>query len=77
MILVFTNGTRGFLALPKPLFASECDDNNAAGYRQDGSTECTRTIRDLASACETLVVLSARSYYEGFKVAKVPVIRIV
>lgn len=42
-----------------------------AGYRQDGSTECTRTITDLASACETLAVLSARSYYQGFKVAKV------
>lgn len=41
------------------------------GYRQDGSTECTRTITDLASACQTLAVLNARSYYEGFKVAKV------
>ncbi|KAJ7370570.1 Tectonic-1 [Desmophyllum pertusum] len=72
VILVFTNGARGFLALPRPLLGSECDDNNAAGYRQDGSTECTRTITDLASACTTLPVLSARSYYEGFKVAKNP-----
>ena len=31
VILIFTNGARGFLALPKPLFGSECDDNNAAG----------------------------------------------
>lgn len=31
MLLIFTNGARGFLALPKPLFGSECDDNNAAG----------------------------------------------
>jgi len=41
------------------------------GYRQDGSTECTRTITDLASACQTLAVLNAKSYYEGFSVAKV------
>ena len=31
VVLVFTNGARGFLALPRPLFGSECDDNNAAG----------------------------------------------
>ena len=41
------------------------------GYRQDGSTECTRIITDLASACQTLAVLNAKSYFEGFKVAKV------
>ena len=31
VILVFDNGARGFLSLPRPLFGSECDDNNAAG----------------------------------------------
>jgi len=41
------------------------------GYRQDGSTECTRTITDLASACQTLAALNAKSYFEGFRVAKV------
>lgn len=42
-----------------------------SAYREDSSTECTRTITSLASACETLPVLSALSYYQGFKVAKV------
>ena len=31
VLLVFDNGARGFLSLPKPLFGSECDDNNPAG----------------------------------------------
>ena len=31
MVLVFDNGARGFLSLPRPLFGSECDDHNAAG----------------------------------------------
>ena len=31
MLLVFENGARGFLSLPRPFFGSECDDNNAAG----------------------------------------------
>lgn len=31
VILVFENGARGFLSLPRPFFGSECDDNNAAG----------------------------------------------
>ena len=31
MLLAFDNGARGFLSLPRPLFGSECDDNNAAG----------------------------------------------
>jgi len=39
VILIFTNGARGFLALPKPLFGSECDDNNAAGMY------CCSTVR--------------------------------
>ena len=42
-----------------------------AGYREDSSTDCSRTITDLASQCETLEVLAARSYYQGFKVANV------
>ncbi|KAK2568357.1 hypothetical protein P5673_007378 [Acropora cervicornis] len=52
VLLVFDNGARGFLSLPKPLFGSECDDNNPAGYREDNSTECTRTITVLESECE-------------------------
>lgn len=74
VILVFDNGASGFLSLPRPLFGSECDDNNPAAYREDSSTECTRTITSLASACETLPVLSALSYYQGFKVAKNPAV---
>lgn len=31
VLLVFDSGARGFLSLPKPLFGSECDDNNPAG----------------------------------------------
>lgn len=31
VILVFDNGASGFLSLPRPLFGSECDDNNPAG----------------------------------------------
>lgn len=71
--LVFDNGVRGFLSLPRPLFGSECDDNNPAGYRENNSTECSRTIPVLASACEDLSVLSARSYL-GFKVIKNPAV---
>ena len=34
VLLVFNNGARGFLSFPKPLFGSECNDNNPAGvYR--------------------------------------------
>ena len=43
---------------------------NLSGYRENNSTECSRTIPVLASACEDLSVLSARSYL-GFKVIKV------
>ena len=42
-----------------------------AGFLRDGSSECTRSITDLAAQCSTLPTLSARSYYQGFKVAKV------
>ena len=41
------------------------------GYRQDASAECTRTITDLTTECESNAVLSARSYFEGFEVVKV------
>ncbi|XP_068725456.1 tectonic-3-like [Montipora capricornis] len=71
VLLIFDSGARGFLSLPKPLFGNECDDNNPAGYREDESTECTRTITELASECETSPVINAKSNYQGFKVAKV------
>lgn len=41
------------------------------GYRQDASTECTRTIADLSTECESNPILSARSYFTGFEVVKV------
>ncbi|CAH3171293.1 unnamed protein product [Porites lobata] len=73
VLLLFNNGAKGFLSFPKPLFGSECNDNNPAGYRKDNSTECTRSIPVLSSACnKTLPTISARSYYEGFTVAKNP-----
>lgn len=40
VILVFTNGARGFLALPRPLLGSECDDNNAAGMHKFVCNQC-------------------------------------
>lgn len=54
------------------MLGSECDDNNPAGYREDNSTECTRTITVLESECETSPVLNAKNYFQGFKVAKNP-----
>nr|XP_058952856.1 tectonic-3-like [Pocillopora verrucosa] len=74
IILQFNNGAKGFLVLPRPLLGGECDDRSAAGYRQDASTECTRTITDLTTECESNAVLSARSYFEGFEVVKNPAI---
>ncbi|PFX24477.1 Tectonic-3 [Stylophora pistillata] len=74
IILQFSNGAKGFLALPKPLLGEECDDRSAAGYRQDASTECTRTIADLSTECESNPILSARSYFTGFEVVKNPAI---
>lgn len=41
------------------------------GYRQDAGTECTRTIADLSTECESNPILSARSYFTGFEVVKV------
>ncbi|KAK3746639.1 hypothetical protein QZH41_012846 [Actinostola sp. cb2023] len=72
ILLVFENGAKGFLSLPKPLFSKECDDENPAGYLVDGSSECTRTVIDLASQCSSLPFLAAKSFYKGFKVAKNP-----
>lgn len=70
IILQFSNGAKGLLALPKPLLGEECDDRSAAGYRQDASKECTRTIADLSTECESNPILSARSYFTGFEVVK-------
>jgi hypothetical protein len=31
VLLVFENGAKGFLSLPKPMLTRECDDENPAG----------------------------------------------
>ncbi|XP_032237913.2 tectonic-1 [Nematostella vectensis] len=69
IVLVFGNGAKGYLAIPKPLVSKQCEDNNPAGFFQDVSSECTRSI---ASGCTTLPYLAAGSYFSGFQVAASP-----
>ncbi|CAB3995405.1 Hypothetical predicted protein, partial [Paramuricea clavata] len=72
IILVFPREVRGYLTLPTTLGSSSCNDFNAAGYFQNGVTECVRSFSDLSSECSNLPALSAASYYSSFQVAMSP-----
>nr|XP_054757577.1 tectonic-1-like [Lytechinus pictus] len=62
----------GRLGLPRGLTSDVCDDNNPAAYLHDQSVTCTRVLTSLERDCGQQPFLSAKTYYDGFKVIATP-----
>ncbi|XP_041032773.1 tectonic-3-like isoform X1 [Carcharodon carcharias] len=66
----------GVLRQPTALTGGECTDRNPAGYLQDHSSRCTRSVGDLNATCHMLPALNAESYFNNFDLSSVPNITI-
>ncbi|XP_048476596.1 tectonic-3 [Rhincodon typus] len=62
----------GILRQPSALTGGECTDRNPAGFLQDRSTTCTRSVRDLTASCEMLASLNAVKYFENMYLLSTP-----
>ncbi|XP_030837337.1 tectonic-1 [Strongylocentrotus purpuratus] len=62
----------GQLGLPRGLTSDVCEDSNPAAYLFNQEVTCTRALTSLQTDCEQQPFLSARTYYEGFKVIGTP-----
>ncbi|XP_048379804.2 tectonic-3-like isoform X2 [Stegostoma tigrinum] len=62
----------GILRQPSALIGGECTDRNPAGFLQDRSTTCTRSVRNLTASCEMLASLNALKYFENMYLLSTP-----
>ncbi|EDV27408.1 uncharacterized protein TRIADDRAFT_53074 [Trichoplax adhaerens] len=70
--VIYNDSVVGILSLPKPLFSDICDDNNPALFYVNDVSECNRHIKDFNRECSSFSFLSAGSYFQNIRVAKLP-----
>lgn len=69
---IYNDSVIGILSLPKSLFSDVCDDRNPVRFYLNDVSQCNRYIKDLMQECSASSFLSATSYYQNIRVAKLP-----